>query len=269
MFSFQFLVISKIQLIMKIKTFLNNKIFPFLFLSFFITSCSKKNDYFESSKDAIDNVLDRFPTLIYSKDKNVKIISERKLSINNDSIEINLIKFEGDEDENKVLVFKNKENHYYAIPLFSTLHRDYWEFKNDVVLKQFPLVNSTFVKEFSQMYSVLKFERNYIFREIVQETFSTVSGYGYVFNKDDLIKLEKTTFSCNYHLIENEDSKESHKRVKKNIDDLSNLFNPKKTYLRGNGKIIEFDNIDEYLSKNKPLKINCYRQDQNVRLYNL
>lgn len=119
----------------KIKTIFN--LVLLILLSQFLFSCNENCQYFNTSKDAIKDIKARFPTLVYSSNKNIKDVSMRKISIENDSIEINLIEFEGDEDQNKILVFKNKKNHYYAIPLFSSIHRDYWDFKNDSILNKF------------------------------------------------------------------------------------------------------------------------------------
>lgn len=244
---------------------------PFLIisLSLILFSCNEVNEYYKTSKEAIIKVKEKFPSLIYSSDKKIKEISIRKVSIENDSIEINLIKFEGDEDENKILVFKNKENHYYAIPLFSTLHRDFWDFKNDSILKKFPNVKSTFRQEFLKMLNLLKFN-NIEFRILYYETFKNVLEWKFINSIEDLKKeYNKINISNNY-LINNENSKKSVKRINKNIDLLIHSFKKSHTQIvSGDGIIIEFVNYEDFLFKKKPLIIKCYRQDRNLKLLRL
>lgn len=237
-----------------------------ILLSLFLFSCNENRQYFNTSKDAIKDIKARFPTLVYSSNKNIKDVSKRKISFENDSIEINLIEFEGDEDQNKILVFKNKENHYYSIPIFSTIHRDYWNFKNDCILKQFPKVNSTFNKEFSQMMEILEFKDDY-FSIIYLETFKNLLQWDFIESRDELKSKYKTINLQNYSLIENENSEKASERIKKNIQDLIISY---KTYqtdvVYGNGMILEFVNNDEFIRNKKPLLINCYRQDMNLKL---
>jgi hypothetical protein len=216
--------------------------------------------YSKTSKEAIINVKEKFPSLIYSSNKKIREISIRKVSVENVSIEINLIKFEGDEDENKILVFKNKENHYYAIPIFSTLHRDYWEFKNDSILKKFPNVKSTFREEFLKMINVLKFN-NFEFRTLYYETFKNILEWKFINSIEDLKNEYNIINVSSYYLINNDNSEKSSKRVNKNIDMLINSFRKSQTQIvSGNGIIIEFANYEDYLFKKKPLIIKCYRQ---------
>lgn len=238
-------------------------------LSVFFYCCNKKAIYFETSKEAINDVKTRFPTLIYSNNKIIKEISKRKISINNDSIEINLIEFEGDDDENKILVFKNKENQYYAIPIFSTLHRDYWEFKNDKTLKKFPIVNSNFKTEFLNMLVELKFNNDDL-RILNYETFQNVLEWKFIYSKEELLKEKNIIYMSGFNIINNDESKTSLKRINKNIDTLIKSFKQYQTQIvLGGGIIIEFVNYEDFRLKKKPLIINCYRQDSNIELLSL
>lgn len=244
---------------------------PFLIisLSLILFGCNEKHDYSKTSKEAIIKVKEKFPTLIYSSDKKIKEISIRKVSVENDSIEINLIKLEGDEDENTILVFKNKENHYYAIPIFSTLHRDYWEFKNDSILKKFPNVKSTFREEFIKMLNVLKFN-NTEFRTLYYETFENVLEWKFINSIEDLKKEYNVINVSSYYLINNDNSEKSVKRINNNIDILINSFKKYQSQIvSGNGIIIEFANYEDYIFKKKPLIINCFRQDSNIQRLSL
>lgn len=255
---------------MRKRRFYISYLFLITLLSLLSVSCTKKNDYFESSSAAVKNVKERFPTLIYKSDKHCKTYSKRKVSIENDSIEINLIAFENNEDDNKILVFKNNENHYYAIPLFSTLHRDYWNFKNDSIVKKVPSVTSTFSHEFATMLRILKFKDRMLFWKLYLETFKTVLDWTFIEKQEDLLSLRNTIYMTTGSSIENEDHTSSLNRIHRNIDELTISFKKPNTYLiNGRGILIEFINIDDYLTKNKALKINCYRQDQIIKVLNL
>lgn len=235
-------------------------------LGLILYSCNENSKYFKSSKDAIEDVKDRFPTLIYSSNKNIKEVSTRKISIENDGVEINLIEFEGDDDNNKILVFKNKENHYYSIPIFSTIHRDYWNFQNDLILKQISSVNSTFKKEFLKMMNILKFNSKHDFWNIYVETFKNVLLWDFIETKEELKRHYNRINTNNSILIQNEDSKKSEERINKNIKSLENSFKNHETYLLyGNGMIIEFSDIHNYIFKKRELEIKCYRQDMNMQ----
>lgn len=239
-------------------------------LSLLSASCTKKTEYFESSNAAVKNVIERFPSLLYQSDSNSKSYSKRKVSIENDSIEINLIAFENNKVENEILVFKNKENHYYALPLFTTIHRDYWNFKNDSIVKQVPRVTSTFSHEFATMLRILKFKDRMLFWKLYVETFKTVLDWTFIEKTEDLLSLRNTIYMTTGSSIENEDHTSSLNRIHRNIDELSISFKKHNTYIiNGRGILIEFINIDDYLTKNRTLRINCYRQDQIIKLLNL
>jgi hypothetical protein len=57
----------------------------------------------------------------------------------------------------KVLMFFNSEGRHYAMPLFSNLYRDYWDFQFDAPVPGVPKTNSTFVKELKTAMDTLHF----------------------------------------------------------------------------------------------------------------
>lgn len=232
------------------------------FLLLVLVSCNKKEDTFSTSNEAFENVLERFPSLIYTHRDSVKFISERKVSLENDSIEINLVNIEDDEDENQILVFKNKSNEYYAIPVFTTMHRDYWNFENDSIQKKFPKVGSTFEKEYNSVFSKLKLKSNfYAFHNLC---FFEILKFKHIPETKQLNKYKQYRFNNAYSLIDNEKESTCNKRINTNIDKLLKGWKNYETDLYlGNGMFIMFENLEKVGQKNQPMKMKCYRNDCN------
>lgn len=241
------------------------KLLAIFFLFIVLSSCNqvKKEDTFSTSNEAFENVLERFPSLVYSHRDSVQFISKRKISIENDSVQINLIKIEGDKDENQILIFKNKFNEYYAIPVFTTMHRDYWNFENDTILNKFPKVGTTFEKEYNSIFSKLKLKKNfYTFHNLC---FNEILKFEYISDCSHLNKYRKYKYSNSYGLINNENWTYCSKRINTNIDNVLKLWKKYDTDLYfGDGMFIMFDNIFESNRSNKPIKIKCFRQDCNL-----
>ena len=234
------------------------------FLFIVLVSCNqvKKEGAFLTSNEAFENVLERFPSLVYSHRDSVKFISERKISIENDSIQINLIKIEGDKDENQILIFKNKLNEYYAIPVFTTMHRDFWNFENDTILKKFPKVGSTFEKEYNSVFSKLKLKKNfYPFHNLC---FNEILKFEHISTTKKLNEYRRYLFSNYYSFIDTENETICTKRINANIDNILKLWKKYDTDLYlGDGMFIMFDNLFESNRTGEPIKINCFRQDCN------
>lgn len=234
------------------------------FLFIVLVSCNqvKKEDVFLTSNEAFENVLERFPSLVYSHKDSVKFISERKISIENDSIQINLIKIEGDKDENQILIFKNKFNEYYAIPVFTTMHRDYWNFENDTILNKFPKVGTTFEKEYNSIFIKLKLKKNfYSFHNLC---FNEILKFEHISNTNKLNEYRRYLFSNYYSSIDIENESICTKRINTNIDNVLKSWKNYETDLYlGDGMFIMFDNLEKSVPKNTPIKIKCFRQDCN------
>lgn len=234
------------------------------FLFIVLGSCNqvKKEDTFSTSNEAFENVLERFPSLVYSHRDSVQFISERKISIENDSIQINLIKIENDKDENQILIFKNKFNQYYAIPIFTTMHRDYWDFENDTILNKFPKVGTTFEKEYNSIFKKLKLKNNfYPFHNLC---FNEILKFEHISDTYKLNAYRRYLFSNYYSSFDIEDETICTKRIDTNIDNILKLWKKYDTDLYlGDGMFIMFDNIFESNRTSTPIKIMCFRQDCN------
>jgi hypothetical protein len=115
-------------------------IFSILILIIFMVSCKEKNDLtFDSEKESITNILEKFPMI----DKNLSLV--RKIDL--DSLSITLLRNPNKKAYDEVLVFRKKDK-FYAIPFFSNMYADYWNFENDNQPSPFPKTNSKFEKEF-------------------------------------------------------------------------------------------------------------------------
>ncbi|MCS4303310.1 MULTISPECIES: hypothetical protein [unclassified Chryseobacterium] len=112
-----------------------------------ILSCEKtKINEFHSEKKSIEFTLQNFPMLA----KNFEKVKE----VNLDSLTISLYRNPKKEDYDEILVFsKNKK--FYAVPFFSNMYFDYWNFDNEDQKQLYPKTNSTFEKQIKNTVSEL------------------------------------------------------------------------------------------------------------------
>ena len=124
------------------------KIKHFAFVYFIvISSCGKKdNSGFESAEKSLNFTLQNFSMI----DKNLEKVKE----VNLDSISISLYKNPHKEDYDEVLVFR-KNDKFYAIPFFSNMYFDYWNFDNLNQKQLYPKTNSTFEEQIKSVVSEL------------------------------------------------------------------------------------------------------------------
>ncbi|WP_209390681.1 hypothetical protein [Chryseobacterium sp. RR2-3-20] len=136
---------------MKINKLTKYSVFGFIFL-LFILSCEKqKNNGFDSEQKSIKFTLENFPMI----DKNLEKMKE----VNLDSISISLYKNPKKEDYDEVIVFR-KNNRFYAIPFFSNMYFDYWNFDNEEQKQLYPETNSTFEEQIKKTVSELNLKPN-------------------------------------------------------------------------------------------------------------
>lgn len=124
------------------------KIKHFAFVCFIVIfSCGKKdNSGFESAEKSLNFTLQNFSMI----DKNLEKVKE----LNLDSISISLYKNPDKEDYDEVLVFR-KNDKFYAIPFFSNMYFDYWNFDNLNQKQLYPKTNSTFEEQIKSVVSEL------------------------------------------------------------------------------------------------------------------
>lgn len=115
------------------------KRFSFILFLLIIFSCKKeKNNTFNSAESSIKYTLQSFPMI----DKNLKKVKE----VNLDSLSISIYKNPNKDDYDEILVFRKKHK-FYAIPFFSNMYFDYWNFKNEEQKQLYPKTNTTFEKQ--------------------------------------------------------------------------------------------------------------------------
>jgi len=236
------------------------KIISLLILITFMISCKEnKNLSFDSEKESITSVLEKFPMI----DKN--LTSVRKIDL--DSLSITLLRNPNKKAFDEILIFE-KKNKFYAIPFFSNMYADYWNFENDKQPNLFPKTNSTFEKEFSSVITSLNLTGSEFDLLIEELMFSTL----HVENKlnDKLSILQNKTFftqRVDKHKIEEADS--CNKRTNIVFDQISKDYNSKDIMIRfqyyldqKNGRIYKIENKgtkeNELKIVIKTYRIDCY-----------
>ena len=111
----------------------------FFFFLLLVFSCKKeKTKGFNSAESSIKFTLQNFPMI----DKSLKKAKE----VNLDSLSISLYKNTDKQDYDEVIVFR-KKNKFYAIPFFSNMYFDYWDFNGEKQKQLYPKTNTTFEKQ--------------------------------------------------------------------------------------------------------------------------
>lgn len=236
------------------------KIISLLILTTFMISCKEnKNLSFDSEKESITSVLEKFPMI----DKN--LTSVRKIAL--DSLSITLLRNPNKKTFDEILVFE-KKNKFYAIPFFSNMYADYWNFENDKQPNLFPKTNSTFEKEFSSVITSLNLTGSEFDLLIEELMFSTLHAENKLNDKLSILQ-NKTFFSqrVDKHKIEETDS--CNKRTNIVLDQISKDYNSKDIMIRfqyyldqKNGRIYKIENKgkkeNELKIVIKTYRIDCY-----------
>lgn len=225
-------------------------------------SCKEsKNNDFSSENDIVSNLLKKFPTI----EKNLILV--RKVDF--DSLSITLLQNKNKKAFDEVLVFE-KNNKFYAIPFFSNMYTDYWDFKNTTNL--FPKTNSTFDKEFSKLITNLNITPNEFDLVINELMFSVLHAESITLDKIDILKnnIYRTNRVYKYKI---EDSNECLKRTNKIFDQIaidSNVLLKRFQYFfdKKNGRIYKIENkskkLDELKISIQTYRIDCYLYDLNI-----
>ena len=101
-----------------------------------ILSCKKEEKLASSSAEkSIEQTLKNFPMI----DKKLIKVKE----VNLDSLSISLYRNSKIEPYDEILVFE-KNKRFYAIPFFSNMYFDFWNFKNENQKQLYPKTNTTF-----------------------------------------------------------------------------------------------------------------------------
>ena len=199
------------------------KIVSLLILITLMFSCKQnKNFSSDSEKESIKYVLEKFPMI----DKNLTLV--RKIDL--DSLSITLLRNPNKKVYDEILVF-GKKNKFYALPFFSNMNADYWNFQNDHQPSLFPKTNSTFEKEFSNLITTLKLTGSEFDLLIYELMFSTLHAENKL--NDKLIIIKNKTYMTqrvDKYKVENTDS--CNKRTKIIYDELSKDYNSKESIIK-------------------------------------
>lgn len=236
------------------------KIVSLLILITLMFSCKQnKNFSSDSEKESIKYVLEKFPMI----DKNLTLV--RKIDL--DSLSITLLRNPNKKVYDEILVF-GKKNKFYALPFFSNMNADYWNFQNDHQPSLFPKTNSTFEKEFSNLITTLKLTGSEFDLLIYELMFSTLHAENKL--NDKLIIIKNKTYMTqrvDKYKVENTDS--CNKRTKIIYDELSKDYNSKESIIKfqyyldqKNGRIYKIENEgkkeNELKIVIKTYRIDCY-----------
>ncbi|MBW8360687.1 MAG: hypothetical protein K0M56_00715 [Kaistella sp.] len=131
---------------MKISKLIMIKYFAVICLLLILSCAKPQGNGFDSAENSLKLTLQNFP-MIDNKLEKVK-------EVNLDSLSISLYKNPQKEDYDEVLVFRKNEK-FYAIPFFSNVYFDYWNFENVKQKQLYPKTNSTFEKQIKIMVSEL------------------------------------------------------------------------------------------------------------------
>jgi hypothetical protein len=231
-----------------------------------MVSCKEKNDHtFDSEKESITYILEKFPII----DKNLSLV--RKIDL--DSLSITLLRNPNKKAYDEVLVFRKKDK-FYAIPFFSNMYADYWNFENDSQPGLFPKTNSTFEKEFSNIVKVLNLsgpEFSLLYEELMFSILHTEKDLN---NKIGV--FQNTTYMTNrVDKFKSEETDSCRKRTDLLFKQISGDYKNKQIMImfqyywdRENGRVYKFENkaknFNEIKFSFKTYRIDCYYQSMSM-----
>lgn len=236
------------------------KIVLLLILLTLMISCKEnKNLSFNSQKESVSFVLEKFPMI----DKNLTAV--RKIDL--DSLSITLLQTSNKRIYDEVLVFE-KRNKFYAIPFFSNMYADYWNFESDTQPKLFPKTNSTFEKEFLSLVKTLNLtgeEFNILYKELM---FSILHTENNLNNKLSFFQ-NIIYYSSRVTKYKQEEADDCEKRTNIVYEQIYKDYNSKKIMMgseyfldKRNGRVYRFENkaknYNEIKFNIKTYRIDCY-----------
>ena len=221
-----------------------------------ILSCKKEEKLASSSAEkSIEQTLKNFPMI----DKKLIKVKE----VNLDSLSISLYRNSKIEPYDEILIFE-KNKRFYAIPFFSNMYFDFWNFKNENQKQLYPKTNTTFEIQIKKIITDLNLkpgEFDLLIQELVKSILNSESNlelkpkifenYVYSTFKVDKYKIEEVDSCLNRSKkVYNHILNESKKTIRYNQFYLDNE----------NGRVYEFINESHKKGENKFI-INVYRID--------
>ena len=246
-----------------------------IILAFVFISCNAKEE--NSVETALQEVVNKFPQL--PQNENGKLLELYRLTrtviIGERNIELQLRSMpDSINDYQQIIVFKNPQNEYYAIPFFSNTYRDYWNFEFDNLDIPFK-ANTTFEREFNKAMEILNLHDTIgtygNVQMIVFEMFESLLQCPLV-ELNDSLDIQQVSWSTNdnYNLhLDDEDSDSCTIRKQKNFEDIQKviapseyMFNYNTAWDKYNNRIYQVCNNHDMRKRTKyVLKLKTYRQD--------
>lgn len=233
-----------------------------LILIILMVSCQENNDRsFDSEKESVTDVLEKFPMI------NQNLTTVKKIDL--DTLSITLLRNSKKKAYDEVVVFK-KKNKFYAIPFFSNMYTDYWDFKNTTNL--FPKTNSTFDKEFSKLITNLNITPNEFDLVINELMFSVLHAESITLDKIDILKnnIYRTNRVDKYKIEDSDDCLKRTNEIFAQISKESNVPLRRFQYFfdKKNGRIYKIENKSKNYNELKinieTYRIDCYSYSLNI-----
>lgn len=233
-----------------------------LILIILMVSCQENNNHsFDSEKESVTDVLEKFPMI------NQNLTTVKKIDL--DTLSITLLRNSKKKAYDEVVVFK-KKNKFYAIPFFSNMYADYWNFENDNQPKLFPKTNSTFAKELSKLIVALNLKPNefgILFDELMGSTLNTEKDP----QKKPYLFQNTVYLSRRVDKYKSEEIDNCSRRNNLLFDQMMKNYNKKAVVImyqyyfdRNNGRVYKIENkaenFDEINFIFKTYRIDCYYQ---------
>ena len=231
---------------------MKNIIFLFLILSLY--SCHKENENgFNSAEKSIESMLEKFPMI----NKNL----EKTREVNLDSLSIQLYKNPNNNVYDEILVFEKKKK-FYAIPFFSNMYFDYWNFKNEEQKQLYPNAKTTFDKQLHFLIEKLDLtpkEFDLVFQELMSSVLHTETN---LYLKPKLFE-NYVYLNLRVEKYKSEESEECIKRTtalfNKILDESKKTFIYNRYFLDSeNGRVYEYINESRKRGELK-FRIEVYR----------
>ena len=240
-----------------------------------LNSCYRNRDNNQIEK-VLQELTDKFPQLPKAKNKLTEFYElKRTLIIGEKNIEIQLRSSpDSIDDYQQVIVVRNPQNEYYAIPFFSNTYRDYWSFEFDKIDIAFK-TNTTFEDEFNKAMEMLNLHDAIGIKGNVQSILFEIFGSLLIcplVELNDSSKLRQVSWSShdNYSkYLDNENSDSCAVRKQKNFEDIVKAIHPSEYFFnantfwdKNNNRIYQIYNNEDMRQKTKyVLKLKTYRQD--------
>lgn len=223
---------------------IQNSIF-YLIIVFLNIGCNQSLD--SKVDNSIQDLVKKYPQLISDKKtaKSREFSFTRSVREGGFNIEVQLYSQpEGYKNRNQILILINGKNEVYAIPLFNSKYRDYWEFPFDTLIPKIPKINTTFSKEFN--YAIDKLINNNDRRKslkrlnLINESLHSLLDCQIIQAKDSIEILKTLRMNSD---IPEESTKSAQIRLRKNYELMKLNVQSQSTYM------------------------NCYFDKQNARIY--